>query len=137
MTTGSKRELPASPATTSSSSVDNSNSLQQYISAKEVAQHQVFRQNDMRRSISSTQFSPAVKGSTSQASVTGSSMSASNSPRCSSPASSPMAESILKVVLIGDSGVGKSNLVMRFTKNKYMPQSVQTVGFEFATKTIR
>ncbi|ETK96561.1 hypothetical protein L915_00782 [Phytophthora nicotianae] len=48
-----------------------------------------------------------------------------------------MTESILKVVLIGDSGVGKSNLVMRFTKNKYMPQSVQTVGFEFATKTIR
>ncbi|ETI42720.1 hypothetical protein PPTG_23393 [Phytophthora nicotianae INRA-310] len=46
-----------------------------------------------------------------------------------------MTESILKVVLIGDSGVGKSNLVMRFTKNKYMPQSVQTVGFEFATKT--
>ncbi|ETL36147.1 hypothetical protein L916_11844, partial [Phytophthora nicotianae] len=58
-------------------------------------------------------------------------------PRCSSPVSSPMTESILKVVLIGDSGVGKSNLVMRFTKNKYMPQSVQTVGFEFATKTFR
>ncbi|KAF1791679.1 P-loop containing nucleoside triphosphate hydrolase [Phytophthora cactorum] len=146
MTTGNKRELPASPATTSSSSVANNSSsnaeangnpLQRYISAKEVAQHQVFRQNDMRRSISSTQFSPAAKGSTSQASVTGSSMSASNSPRCSSPASSLMAESILKVVLIGDSGVGKSNLVMRFTKNKYMPHSVQTVGFEFATKTIR
>ncbi|KAG6964444.1 hypothetical protein JG688_00007691, partial [Phytophthora aleatoria] len=146
MTTGNKRELPASPATTSSSSVANNSSsnaeangnpLQRYISAKVVAQHQVFRQNDMRRSISSTQFSPAAKGSTSQASVTGSSMSASNSPRCSSPASSLMAESILKVVLIGDSGVGKSNLVMRFTKNKYMPHSVQTVGFEFATKTIR
>ncbi|KAF1779552.1 P-loop containing nucleoside triphosphate hydrolase [Phytophthora cactorum] len=119
MTTGNKRELPASPATTSSSSVANNSSsnaeangnpLQRYISAKEVAQHQVFRQNDMRRSISSTQFSPAAKGSTSQASVTGSSMSASNSPRCSSPASSLMAESI---------------------------SSVQTVGFEFATKTIR
>ncbi|KAI9911154.1 hypothetical protein PsorP6_009359 [Peronosclerospora sorghi] len=26
---------------------------------------------------------------------------------------------------------------MRFTKNQYMPHSVQTVGFEFATKTIR
>ncbi|CEG45384.1 gtpase ypt3 [Plasmopara halstedii] len=63
--------------------------------------------------------------------------SAMNSPRFSSPASSPTAESILKVVLIGDSGVGKSNLVMRFTKNKYMPHSLQTVGFEFATKNIR
>ncbi|POM61108.1 Rab11 family GTPase, partial [Phytophthora palmivora] len=142
MTTGSK---PSSTATTaSSSSSDNNGTLQQYISAKEVAQHQVFRNHDMRRSISSTQFnggresapSPASKD-TNKLSAAGSSMSASNSPRCSSPASSPMAESILKVVLIGDSGVGKSNLVMRFTKNKYMPHSVQTVGFEFATKTIR
>lgn len=40
----------------------------------------------------------------------------------------PGQEYILKVVLIGDSGVGKSNLVMRFTKNKYQPKSVQTVG---------
>ncbi|KAL3668251.1 hypothetical protein V7S43_006345 [Phytophthora oleae] len=150
MTTDGKHELPASSTTTTSSSSDNNsnvasgNPLQQYISAKEVAQHQVFRQHDMRRSISSTQFSggresassPAAQGS-SKTSAAGSSMSASNSPRFSSPASSPMAESILKVVLIGDSGVGKSNLVMRFTKNKYMPHSVQTVGFEFATKTIR
>lgn len=157
MTTGSKNELASSSAATTTSSLSSpsatdtssnnnaasGNSLQKYISAKEVAQHQVFRQHDMRRSISSTQFSggrestssPAAKSS--KASVAGSSMSASSSPRCSSPASSPMAESILKVVLIGDSGVGKSKLVMRFTKNKYMPHSVQTVGFEFATKTIR
>ncbi|KAF0689460.1 Aste57867_19095 [Aphanomyces stellatus] len=46
-------------------------------------------------------------------------------------------EYILKVVLIGDSGVGKSNLVQRFTKNKYNEASTQTIGFEFAAKTIR
>lgn len=37
-------------------------------------------------------------------------------------------EFLLKVVLIGDSGVGKSNLVLRFTKNKYQARSAQTVG---------
>ncbi|EQC42280.1 Ras-like protein Rab-11B [Saprolegnia diclina VS20] len=46
-------------------------------------------------------------------------------------------EYVLKVVLIGDSGVGKSNLVQRFTKNKYNEASTQTIGFEFAAKTIR
>ncbi|RLN83885.1 hypothetical protein BBO99_00001755 [Phytophthora kernoviae] len=150
MTTDGKRELPPSSTTSGfSASTDNNTPphekfqpLQQYISAKEVAQHQVFRQHDMRRSISSTQFNGGCESTSSPAlqskvSAGGSSVSASNSPRCLSPASSPMAESILKVVLIGDSGVGKSNLVMRFTKNKYMPHSVQTVGFEFATKTIR
>ncbi|OWZ20322.1 Rab11 family GTPase [Phytophthora megakarya] len=141
MTTDSKAS--SSATTASSSSTENNGTLQQYISAKEVAQHQVFRGHDMRRSISSTQFNGGRESTSSPATnapkmaAMGTSMSASNSPRCSSPASSPMAESILKVVLIGDSGVGKSNLVMRFTKNKYMPQSVQTVGFEFATKTIR
>ncbi|RQM29810.1 hypothetical protein B5M09_002273 [Aphanomyces astaci] len=56
-----------------------------------------------------------------------------------STASNPESEQeyILKVVLIGDSGVGKSNLVQRFTKNKYNEASTQTIGFEFAAKTIR
>lgn len=132
MTTDGKPPSPPAAA-------DNQASLQQYISAKEVAQHQVFRQHDMRRSISSSQFSEGRQGSPRAAppKKASAASSATNSPRGSSPASSPMAESILKVVLIGDSGVGKSNLVMRFTKNKYMPHSVQTVGFEFATKTIR
>ncbi|CAI5744009.1 unnamed protein product [Peronospora destructor] len=156
MTTSSKHKLASSSTATtasslsSSSAIGNSNDnvtsdspLHKYISAKEVAQHQIVQQHDKRRSISSTQFSggrestscPAAKGP--KTSVTGSSISLSSSSRCSSSSSSPMTESILKVVLIGDSGVGKSNLVMRFTKNKYMPHSVQTVGFEFATKTIR
>nr|CCA14789.1 Rab11 family GTPase putative [Albugo laibachii Nc14] len=43
----------------------------------------------------------------------------------------------LKVVLIGDSQVGKSNLVLRFTNSTFHAHSEQTVGFEFATRTLR
>ena len=41
---------------------------------------------------------------------------------------------LFKVVLIGDSGVGKSNLLSRFTKNEFNLESKTTIGVEFATK---
>lgn len=40
------------------------------------------------------------------------------------------------VVLIGDSGVGKSNLLSRFTRNEFTIESKSTIGVEFATRTI-
>lgn len=40
------------------------------------------------------------------------------------------------VVLIGDSGVGKSNLLSRFTRNEFNLESKTTIGVEFATKSI-
>lgn len=40
------------------------------------------------------------------------------------------------VVLIGDSGVGKSNLLSRFTTNEFNMESKSTIGVEFATRTI-
>nr|ABK55619.1 RAB 11-a [Euplotes octocarinatus] len=43
---------------------------------------------------------------------------------------------LLKVVLIGDSGVGKSNLLSRFAKNEFNLESKTTIGVEFVTKTI-
>lgn len=43
---------------------------------------------------------------------------------------------LLKVVLIGDSGVGKSNLLLRYTKDEFKMQSQMTIGVEFATKSI-
>ena len=43
---------------------------------------------------------------------------------------------LFKVVLIGDSGVGKSNLLSRFTKNEFNLESKATIGVEFATKNI-
>jgi small GTP-binding protein len=43
---------------------------------------------------------------------------------------------LFKVVLIGDSGVGKSNLLSRFTRNEFNIESKSTIGVEFATKNI-
>ena len=40
------------------------------------------------------------------------------------------------VVLIGDSGVGKSNLLSRFTRNEFNLDSKSTIGVEFATRSI-
>ena len=42
---------------------------------------------------------------------------------------------LFKIVLIGDSGVGKSNLLSRFTKNEFNLESKATIGVEFAAKT--
>ena len=44
---------------------------------------------------------------------------------------------IFKIVLLGDSGVGKSNLVFRFTRNEFNKDSKSTIGVEFATKTVQ
>ena len=43
---------------------------------------------------------------------------------------------LFKVVLIGDSGVGKSNLLSRFTRNEFCLESKSTIGVEFATRSI-
>lgn len=43
---------------------------------------------------------------------------------------------LFKVVLIGDSGVGKSNLLSRFTRNEFNLESKSTIGVEFATRTV-
>uniref|UniRef100_A0A4W5LTP1 small monomeric GTPase n=1 Tax=Hucho hucho TaxID=62062 RepID=A0A4W5LTP1_9TELE len=40
------------------------------------------------------------------------------------------------LVLIGDSGVGKSNLLSRFTRNEFNLESKSTIGVEFATRSI-
>lgn len=40
------------------------------------------------------------------------------------------------VVLIGDSGVGKSNLLSRFTRNEFNLESKSTIGVEFATRFV-
>lgn len=44
---------------------------------------------------------------------------------------------LFKVVLIGDSGVGKSNLLSRFTRDEFNFDSKSTIGVEFATKSIQ
>ena len=43
----------------------------------------------------------------------------------------------LKIVLLGDSGVGKTNIISRFTKNIFSPNSKATIGVEFFCKTYK
>ncbi|KAJ8616531.1 hypothetical protein MRB53_035903 [Persea americana] len=43
---------------------------------------------------------------------------------------------LFKIVLIGDSGVGKSNLLSRFTRNEFSLESKSTIGVEFATRSL-
>ncbi|KAI3900412.1 hypothetical protein MKW92_011377 [Papaver armeniacum] len=43
---------------------------------------------------------------------------------------------LFKVVLIGDSGVGKTNLLSRFTRNEFSLESKSTIGVEFATRSL-
>ena len=40
------------------------------------------------------------------------------------------------VVLIGDSGVGKSNLLSRFTRDEFSMETKCTIGVEFATRRV-
>ncbi|EAL47212.1 Rab family GTPase [Entamoeba histolytica HM-1:IMSS-B] len=44
---------------------------------------------------------------------------------------------LYKVVMIGDSGVGKSNLLLRFTRDEFDPEKKSTIGVEFSSKQIR
>ena len=44
---------------------------------------------------------------------------------------------LLTVVLIGESAVGKSNLLSRFTRNEFNMDSKTTIGVEFATKSVQ
>jgi len=40
----------------------------------------------------------------------------------------PNYDFIFKIVIIGDSGVGKTNLLNRFEKNKFLEESRATIG---------
>lgn len=44
--------------------------------------------------------------------------------------------SLFVVVVIGDSNVGKSNLLSRFTKNEFFFDTRPTIGVEFASKNV-
>lgn len=43
---------------------------------------------------------------------------------------------VFKIVLIGDSAVGKSQLLARFARNEFSLDSKATIGVEFQTKTL-
>ena len=42
----------------------------------------------------------------------------------------------MKLIIIGDCGVGKTNLLFRFCENKFKENYVATIGVDFKIKTI-
>ena len=43
-------------------------------------------------------------------------------------------ELMVKVVIVGDSGVGKTNIMSKYLKNEFHEDSKATVGVEFGSK---
>eukprot|EP00919_Chromeraceae_sp_WS-2016_P058829 GHVR01139803.1.p1 GENE.GHVR01139803.1~~GHVR01139803.1.p1 ORF type:complete len:138 (-),score=12.84 GHVR01139803.1:228-641(-) len=41
---------------------------------------------------------------------------------------------LFKILLIGDSGVGKSSILLRFTDDEFNPKSLSTIGVDFKVK---
>lgn len=41
---------------------------------------------------------------------------------------------LFKIVMIGDSGVGKTQILKRYTRDKFNLKSATTIGVEFALK---
>ena len=44
---------------------------------------------------------------------------------------------LFKIIIIGDAGVGKSNILTRYTKNEFDSSKQPTVGVEFSSKKIK
>lgn len=45
-------------------------------------------------------------------------------------------DTIMKILLVGDSGVGKSCLLVRFVDDKFNPTFITTIGIDFKIKTV-
>jgi Ras-related protein Rab-8A len=43
---------------------------------------------------------------------------------------------LAKLLIIGDSGVGKTNILLRFCENNFMTTHLTTIGIDFKIKTI-
>lgn len=43
---------------------------------------------------------------------------------------------LVKLLIIGDSGVGKTNILLRFCENNFTPNHLTTIGIDFKIKTI-
>ena len=44
---------------------------------------------------------------------------------------------LFKIIIIGDAGVGKSNMLIRYLKDEFDSAKAPTVGVEFASKTVK
>lgn len=45
-------------------------------------------------------------------------------------------EYLLKILVIGDAGVGKSNIMIRYTKNRFDSSKEPTIGTDFFSKVV-
>ncbi len=45
-------------------------------------------------------------------------------------------DQIFKILLLGDAGVGKSSIILRYTKNEFNASMVSSIGVDFKTKDI-
>ena len=41
-----------------------------------------------------------------------------------------------KIAIIGDSGVGKTNLLIRYMNSQFNPNQIATIGIDFKIKTV-
>jgi small GTP-binding protein len=48
-----------------------------------------------------------------------------------------MSDLILRVILLGDSNVGKTSLIMRYIKNEFKNSFISTIGVEYDSKIIK
>jgi len=44
---------------------------------------------------------------------------------------------IIKLIIVGDSGVGKTNVLTRFTDNQFNLESKATIGVEFKSRSLK
>lgn len=50
--------------------------------------------------------------------------------------SKPEHDYMFKIILIGSSSVGKSNILLRFTRNQFNENHQMTMGVEYAAKNV-
>jgi GTPase SAR1 family protein len=46
-------------------------------------------------------------------------------------------QSKIKVLLLGESGVGKSSILYRFTEGRFPESSISTIGVDFQAKDVQ
>lgn len=60
----------------------------------------------------------------------------SDPPKPDRPAMGPEYDYLFKLLLIGDSGVGKSCLLLRFADDSYLESYISTIGVDFKIRTV-